>query len=175
MNPQIMGEKMNYIRPVDFAAIEQSGPEKRLTQTIIDHTSGAKTCTIYCIKTPAGSGSPAGLHTHEVDQIFYILKGTMSIEIENKEYEVGAGTLSNIPSWSASPQLERGQGTDGASGVQHTDARSELALRDTRRSPKATSARSFLIGNFIIRNYRQQYNAPYVTLRRMYLKFVAGI
>ncbi len=88
---------MNYVRPVDFAAIEQSGPEERLTQTLIDHTSGAKTCTIYCIKTPAGSGSPAGLHTHEVDQIFYILKGTMGIEIENKEYEVGPGTLVIFP------------------------------------------------------------------------------
>jgi mannose-6-phosphate isomerase-like protein (cupin superfamily) len=88
---------MNYVRPVDFAAIERIGPDKRFIQTLIDHTSGAKTCTIHCIKTPAGSGSPAGLHTHKVDQIFYILKGTMNIEIENKEYEVGPGTLVIFP------------------------------------------------------------------------------
>jgi len=88
---------MNYLRPVDFAAIERSGPDNRFTQTLIDHTSGAKTCTVYYIRTPAGSGSPAGLHTHDVDQIFYILEGKMSIEIENKEYEVGPGTLVIFP------------------------------------------------------------------------------
>jgi mannose-6-phosphate isomerase-like protein (cupin superfamily) len=88
---------MKYVRQVDWTAIEQSDPEERLTQALIDHTSGAKTCTIYCIKTPAGSGSPAGLHTHEVDQIFYILKGIMSIEIEKEEYEVGPGTIVIFP------------------------------------------------------------------------------
>ncbi len=73
---------MEYVRTVDFAAIEKSGVDERLIQNLFDHTSGAKTCTINCIKTPAGGGSPAGLHFHAVDQIFYILSGTMSIEIE---------------------------------------------------------------------------------------------
>jgi uncharacterized cupin superfamily protein len=88
---------MNYVRLVDFAAIDGSGPDERLVQALFDHTSGAKTCTIHCIKTPAGGGSPAGLHTHQVDQIFYILKGTMGIEIEGKEYEVGPGALVVFP------------------------------------------------------------------------------
>jgi mannose-6-phosphate isomerase-like protein (cupin superfamily) len=92
-----MGEKMNYMRLVDFAGIEQCGPDNRFTQTLIDHTSGGKTCAIHCIQTPVGDGSPDGLHIHEFDQIFYILKGTMSVEIENKEYEVGPGTLVIFP------------------------------------------------------------------------------
>ena len=78
-------DHMEYVRMVDFAAIDRSGPNERFTQTLFDQTSGAKSCTIQCIKTPAGGGSPAGLHTHRVDQIFYILKGTMSIEIEGKQ------------------------------------------------------------------------------------------
>lgn len=94
---QSRGDHMNYVRTIDFAAIERSGPNERFTQTLFDQTSGAKSCTIQCIKTPAGGGSPAGLHTHQVDQIFYVLKGTMSIEIEGKEYEAGPGTLVIFP------------------------------------------------------------------------------
>ena len=88
---------MDYIRAIDFSAIEKTGPDERFNQTLFDHTSGAKTCTIHCIKTPAGGGSPAGLHTHKVDQVFYVLRGMMSVEIEGKQYEVGPGTLVIFP------------------------------------------------------------------------------
>ena len=94
---QSRGDHMEYVRKVDFAAIDKTGPNERFTQTLFDQTSGAKTCTIQCIKTPAGGGSPAGLHTHQVDQIFYIVKGTMNIEIGEREYEVGPGTLVIFP------------------------------------------------------------------------------
>jgi quercetin dioxygenase-like cupin family protein len=90
-------DHMNYVRKVDFAAIEKSGPGDRLTQVLFDRSSGAKTCRIECIKTPAGGGSPEGLHTHRVDQIFYILKGTMTVEINGNEYEAGPGTLVIFP------------------------------------------------------------------------------
>lgn len=88
---------MEYVRRVDFAAIEKSGPDERLTQTLFDHTSGAKTCTVHCIKTPAGGGSPAGMHVHNVDQVFYILSGTMSVEIEGKQYDCPPGSLIIFP------------------------------------------------------------------------------
>jgi mannose-6-phosphate isomerase-like protein (cupin superfamily) len=90
-------DPMNYIRKVDFAAIEKSGLHDRFTQSLFDYNSGAKTCRIECIKTPAGSGSPEGLHTHKVDQMFYILKGTMTVEIKGNQYEVGPGTLVLFP------------------------------------------------------------------------------
>jgi quercetin dioxygenase-like cupin family protein len=88
---------MEYIRTVDFAAIDKSGANEYLTQTLFDHTSGAKNCTINCVKTPAGGGSPAGMHVHDVDQIFYTLSGTMSIEIEGKQYECAPGSLIVFP------------------------------------------------------------------------------
>lgn len=88
---------MEYVRKVDFEAIDNSGADARLTQKLLDHTSGAENCTINCIKTPAGGGSPAGMHIHDVDQIFYILSGTMSIEIEGKQYDCGPGSLIVFP------------------------------------------------------------------------------
>jgi mannose-6-phosphate isomerase-like protein (cupin superfamily) len=88
---------MEYVRKVDFAAIDKSGADERVTQILFDHTSGAKTCSITCIKTPAGDGSPAGMHVHAVDQIFYILSGTMSIEIEGKQYGCAPGSLIVLP------------------------------------------------------------------------------
>lgn len=88
---------MEYVRKVDFAAVEQSGPDERLTQRLLDHANGATTCTINYIKTPAGGGSPAGMHTHAVDQIFYILSGTMSIEIEGQQHDCPPGSLIIFP------------------------------------------------------------------------------
>ena len=88
---------MEFVRRVDFAAIEKSGPDERVTQMLFDHTSGAKTCTIFCMKTPVGGGSPKGLHVHDVDQVFYILSGTMSIEIEGKQYDCPPGSLIIFP------------------------------------------------------------------------------
>ena len=86
---------MQYVRPVDFAALNAA--QERFTQRLLDHDNGGATCSIHCIKTPAGGGSPAGLHTHAVDQAFYILSGTMGVEIEGTEYEAGPGTLVVFP------------------------------------------------------------------------------
>jgi len=57
---------MKYVRMVDFAAIDKSGVDERLTQNLFDHTSGARTCTINCIKTPAGGGSPVSSRSRTV-------------------------------------------------------------------------------------------------------------
>ena len=37
------------------------------------------------------------MHTHVVDQIFYILSGTMNLEIDSTAYEAGPGTLVVFP------------------------------------------------------------------------------
>ena len=88
---------MEYVRKVDEAALNAAGPDERFSQWLLDHTSGGKHCSINWIRTPAGGGSPAGMHTHVVDQIFYILAGTMSLEIEGKEYQAGPGSLVVFP------------------------------------------------------------------------------
>ena len=88
---------MEYVRRVDEAALAAAGPEERFSQWLLDHTSGGQHCSINWIRTPAGGGSPAGMHTHVVDQIFYILSGTMNLEIEGKQYAAGAGSLVVFP------------------------------------------------------------------------------
>jgi quercetin dioxygenase-like cupin family protein len=88
---------MEYVRTVDGAALAAAGPSERFSQWLIDHDSGAKHCSINYIRTPAGGGSPAGMHTHVVDQIFYILSGTMDLEIEGKQYKAPPGTLVVFP------------------------------------------------------------------------------
>ncbi|MBI2907008.1 MAG: cupin domain-containing protein [Chloroflexi bacterium] len=122
---------MEYVRKVDFDALEKSGEAERVTQSLLDETSGARTCSIKCIKTPAGGGSPAGLHVHDVDQIFYILSGTMSVEIEGKQYECSPGSLIVFPA-----------------GVRHRNWNGSkepivhLALGTPLPNPNAPSARS---------------------------------
>jgi len=87
---------MEYVRKVEFEKFA-AAPNDRLSQGLIDHGSGVSTCTINYIQTPVGGGSPAGLHVHDVDQIFYILAGVMNIEVEGKEYECGPGSLIVFP------------------------------------------------------------------------------
>ena len=88
---------MDYVRKVDLSAFETSGPDERKSQALVDHGTGVSTCTINYIQTPAGGGSPAGMHVHDVDQIFYVLSGTMSIEIEGQEHACPPGSLIVFP------------------------------------------------------------------------------
>ena len=88
---------MDHIRHVDFKALGAGGDERNTVQSLLGHGSGATTCTISCIRTPVGSGSAAGLHTHTVDQIFYVLSGTMSVEVAGEIHEADAGSLVIFP------------------------------------------------------------------------------
>jgi quercetin dioxygenase-like cupin family protein len=86
---------MEYLRKVDFAAL--TAVDGRVVQSLLDYDSGATTCSVNFIKTPPGDGSPAGMHTHAVDQLFYVLSGTMNLEIADQAYTAGPGTLVVFP------------------------------------------------------------------------------
>ena len=86
---------MEYLRKVDFA--ELGAASGRVTQSLLDRDSGAISCSVSCIKTPPGEGSPAGTHTHAVDQLFYVLSGIMDLEIAGRPYTAGPGTLVVFP------------------------------------------------------------------------------
>ena len=88
---------MDYLRSIDFESLAAAPAGERITQWLVDQSSAARSCTISFIRTPAGSGSPAGLHTHAVDQLFYIISGTMSIEIAGQTSEAPAGTVVVFP------------------------------------------------------------------------------
>ena len=88
---------MRHVTKVDHTAEEAAGPNARFSQALVDESLGLRTCTINYIRTPAGGGSPAGLHTHVVDQVFYLLGGTMGIEIAGEQFEVGPGSTVVFP------------------------------------------------------------------------------
>ena len=85
-----------YLRTIDTAALEAADPSQRYTQKLIDAPMGAQ-CTISYIRTEVGGGSPEGLHTHEVDQIFYTLAGTMQVEIDGQKSSIGPGSAVLFP------------------------------------------------------------------------------
>jgi len=86
---------VEYLQHLDLTALSAS-PE-RLNRALIDDTLGVNGCAVSCVVTPPGDGSPAGLHTHAVDQVFYVLQGTMSLEITGREFQAGPGTLVTFP------------------------------------------------------------------------------
>jgi mannose-6-phosphate isomerase-like protein (cupin superfamily) len=90
-------QDFSFVRTVDFKQLNALDPGERFAQPLLDHDSGARTCTISYIRTPPGGGSPAGKHIHEVDQMFFVLAGTMSIEIEGRTSRVEPGSLIVFP------------------------------------------------------------------------------
>lgn len=83
------------IRVADLGRLAESG--ERVTQRLLDHASGATSCTVILIKTPPGDSSPEGLHTHAVDQHFYVLAGTLSVEYGGDVHHAREGALVHIP------------------------------------------------------------------------------
>jgi quercetin dioxygenase-like cupin family protein len=83
------------IRVADLAGL--AGSHERVTQRLLDHASGATSCMVALIKTPPGDSSPEGLHTHAVDQHFYVLAGTLSVEFGGHVHHAREGALVHIP------------------------------------------------------------------------------
>jgi quercetin dioxygenase-like cupin family protein len=86
-----------HVRPVDAAAIAALGEHERYSQKLIDAKTGGKQAAVNYIRTPPGGGSPRGMHTHTWEQLFYVLDGTMSIEVDGQRHEVGPGNLIVFP------------------------------------------------------------------------------
>jgi quercetin dioxygenase-like cupin family protein len=86
-------EDYPHLRSLDIAAIAQKRDKERYEQDLIDALSGGTNTMVRYVATPSGSGSPAGLHVHEFEQLFYILSGVMNIEIDGDEFEAKAGDL----------------------------------------------------------------------------------
>jgi quercetin dioxygenase-like cupin family protein len=86
---------VEYVRSVDDDRLLKA--EGRATQSLVDASSGAGNCAVSIVKTPPGEGSPAGLHTHLVDQVFFVLSGTMTVEVGGSTQRAGPGTLIVFP------------------------------------------------------------------------------
>jgi len=84
-----------YMRRIDFDVLDAS--PGRYTSELVGPQSGLRSLFMTVIKTPPGLGSPAGLHTHVVDQTFYVLRGTLRIEIAGIHAEATEGSVVIIP------------------------------------------------------------------------------
>jgi quercetin dioxygenase-like cupin family protein len=78
---------------VDFAVFEALAADQRHSQKLLDRASGGDRVGVTLIRTPAGQGSPEGLHTHEFEQVFYVLSGEMNVEIDGEVFRAGPGSL----------------------------------------------------------------------------------
>ncbi|HEY3872103.1 MAG TPA: cupin domain-containing protein [Actinocrinis sp.] len=86
-----------HVRPVDTEAVARLGAHERYSQKLIDAASGGEQAAVNYIRTPPGGGSPRGMHTHAWEQLFYVLDGVMSIEVDGQRHDVGPGNLIVFP------------------------------------------------------------------------------
>jgi quercetin dioxygenase-like cupin family protein len=86
-----------YVRHVDAPAVDALPADARFSQKLIDGSSGGRNAAVSYIRTPPGGGSPRGLHTHDWEQLFYVLEGTMTIEVEGERLTAGPGSLVVFP------------------------------------------------------------------------------
>jgi mannose-6-phosphate isomerase-like protein (cupin superfamily) len=85
---------VEYLKKIDIDTLPR---DRRVNEPLIDPGSGVTGASVGLVVTPPGEGSPAGLHTHAFDQIFYIVSGTMTVVIDGSAYEPDAGTLVVFP------------------------------------------------------------------------------
>lgn len=85
------------VRRVSPALLAGAGGERQ-AEKLLSADTGATSCTISYVHTPPGGGSPEGMHVHSVDQFYYVLAGTMWIQVQGgAEESVAAGSLVVFP------------------------------------------------------------------------------
>jgi mannose-6-phosphate isomerase-like protein (cupin superfamily) len=85
---------MQYVRHVDPSVFPL---EEFRSHFIAEPANGLDTA--YCIQTrvPPGKGTTRGVHVHPADQIYYILKGQMNVQLGDQEYVARPGQLVFMP------------------------------------------------------------------------------
>ena len=98
------------VRPLDWEGLAAADIDERFVQRLLNRESGAEQASVTLIRTPAGGGSPEGLHKHDFEQVFYLIDGTMMIEVEGEITQADKGSLivfgTGVPhrNWNASDQ-----------------------------------------------------------------------
>jgi quercetin dioxygenase-like cupin family protein len=89
--------QFEYHRQMDVAAFAALAADERLNQKLLDYQNGGEQCAVWLIRTPAGGGSPEGLHAHPWEQIYYVLSGSMNVEVDGDVFAAGPGSLVVFP------------------------------------------------------------------------------
>jgi mannose-6-phosphate isomerase-like protein (cupin superfamily) len=81
------------------------------TQELADRSTGSEQVRVYYARVQPGAGGPA-MHIHELDQLYFVLSGTMQLEIALKRYSAGPNTYVVLPAgvphrnWNEGPDVE---------------------------------------------------------------------
>lgn len=88
---------MQYLRKLDLPALALAAPDERITQILVEAATGAQNISVQVVRLPAGGESPAGRHKHVYEKVFYVVSGTMAVEIDGAELSAGPGSLVVVP------------------------------------------------------------------------------
>jgi mannose-6-phosphate isomerase-like protein (cupin superfamily) len=83
---------MQHVIPVDFAKF----PQGFHSELLASPKSGVDSCYVICSRVEPGASGPK-LHTHPADQFYYVMSGTMRVQLGTEEFSVGPDTLVFIP------------------------------------------------------------------------------
>src|SRR6185295_16960308 len=86
---------MEYIRKLDLEKLLAT--TGHASQTLIDGDTGGTTCKMLVVKSAPGDVSRRGMHTHPFDQFYYILSGSLRMEVADTDTIAGPGTLIAVP------------------------------------------------------------------------------
>lgn len=70
---------------------------ERISETLFNLQGEGRALQIKYVRTSPGQGSPRGPHAHSWTQFFYVLEGTMSLDIDGELLTAEAGTLVVFP------------------------------------------------------------------------------
>lgn len=83
---------MQHIIPVDFSQF----PRGWHSEILASPKTGVDSCYVICSRVEPGASGPK-LHTHPADQFYFIISGTMRVQLGTEEFSVGPDSLVFIP------------------------------------------------------------------------------
>ncbi|MGH2851968.1 MAG: cupin domain-containing protein [Solirubrobacteraceae bacterium] len=105
------GDRPYAVRPLRPDGFDVSLPGFSI-QKLLEQSAGSPNMSLYVATVDAGAGGP-NLHVHPFDQFYYVLEGTMQIEIGLERMSATAHTLVVLPAgvphrqWNEGPEPER--------------------------------------------------------------------
>jgi mannose-6-phosphate isomerase-like protein (cupin superfamily) len=96
---------MQHIVPVDFAKF----PRGWHSEILASPKTGVDSCYVICSRVEPGAAGPK-LHTHPADQFYFIISGTMKVQLGTDEFDVGPDMLIFIPE--GTPHCNRNPGKE---------------------------------------------------------------
>jgi mannose-6-phosphate isomerase-like protein (cupin superfamily) len=90
--PENKVPNMRHVIPVDFSKFPRGWP----SEVLASPKTSLDSCYVICSRAEPGAGGPK-LHTHPADQFYFIISGTMRVQLGTDEFSLGPDTLVFIP------------------------------------------------------------------------------